>query len=135
LVEVMAAGEAVAADQVRVLPLEIEWREGCSAEHSAFQTGRVRFEDVHHLVRIGLVRLIPATRCNGLSGVAANLGWQNSDLNPEHVLARRRAGGIDRRWLADDQSRFSGQESGCRFGVDTRHHFKVGGDMDVSEFA
>ena len=71
LVEVMAAGQAVAADQVRVLPLEIERREDRPAEHAASQSRRVSLENVQHAVRIGLAGLVPAAGGDGPRGVAA----------------------------------------------------------------
>ena len=133
LVEMVAPRKIVAADQVGIFAFEIDRRPDRSGQHEAAQARRVSLQDVEHAFGIGFLRIVPIRRANLALGVAANLGWQNSDLHPEDMLAFRSARGVDRGGLADDQRGLDGKQSGRRFGIGPRHHFKVRRDMDVGE--
>src|SRR5262249_5402571 len=72
LVEMMAAAEAVAADQVRIVALEIGGRVHGAPPNSRRETGRIALDDADAPVRIGFLHLIPIGAADRFRRVAAN---------------------------------------------------------------
>src|SRR5262249_60488600 len=124
LVERAGAGVDVAADEVHVGALDVGRREDDALQESGLEIGYVARDSGLDAAGVSLLELVrpgAVARVDLARGVACGPTGQLLKLDPEDALALGRARRIDRKRLADDDSRLCGKQPALRLVHRARH--------------